>query len=616
MISKNRASRLLCLLLMLALCFGMLAGCDEEQPQETESAPPTREIIVVEVSDEELFDILVDELFVKLMQSDSITMNYFLAQPSVYNVQPIPPNFGDVTSAETIERDRKENRELVERLNEIDPENLRPDQQITYEVLDRLMRLVELMDANDDFSYYIGEIHPTSGIQVQLPVLLAEYNIRAALDFETYIDLLGDTARYFRDLIEYERERSKRGFFMSVANVDEVIANCESFLENREDNLLIVVFEDRVDSFEGLSPETQEELKRLNRELVLEQVLVAYDMLVEAMKELRGKGANEGGLANLPDGEEFATAYMQYKTGSDRTLEEVSALFKEAMDSALATIVSILQSNPVLAERYQNGTLGVIADDTPENYLRMLEKRTAEDFPEMEPVRYVVNEVHESLQEYISPAFYLAPAFDDFYDNVIYINPAKIYDNLSLFTTLAHEGYPGHLYQNVYYLQQSPHFLRELLSNTGYSEGWATYVEMWSYDSAGLDEDEARLMQCSQIYNLLLYARSDLGVNGFGWGENEMAAFLRDAGITDSAVRVELLNSVTADPFAYLPYALGYLEILELKNEAQEALGAAFDLVEFHRFYLEIGAAPFTTIRAYMLDWIESQSAGTLAPAA
>ena len=87
------------------------------------------------------------------------------------------------------------------------------------------------------------------------------------------------------------------------------------------------------------------------------------------------------------------------------------------------------------------------------------------------------------LQEYLSPAFYLTPAIDGYLDNVIYINPAEHYQGLELYTTLAHEGYPGHLYQSVYFQSLSPDPLRSILGTGGYTEGWATYVEMHSYGS-------------------------------------------------------------------------------------------------------------------------------------
>jgi uncharacterized protein (DUF885 family) len=237
----------------------------------------------------------------------------------------------------------------------------------------------------------------------------------------------------------------------------------------------------------------------------------------------------------------------------------------------------------------------------------------AQDFPPIAPTRHVVNEVHPSLQEHVSPAFYLSPAVDRFDDNVIYINPASISDNLYLFTTLAHEGYPGHMYQTVYFLQQSPHPIRKALENQGYDEGWATYVELHSYYYAGLPENEAALMRYSSLYDLMFISRVDLGVNALGWSIHDTITFCRQQGILDLEVIETLYDMVTGNPLLYLPYSLGFIELSLLLEEAERALLRDFDLMEFHRFILDFGSAPFSLVNRHMQDWIAGVRAGSRA---
>jgi uncharacterized protein (DUF885 family) len=387
-------------------------------------------------------------------------------------------------------------------------------------------------------------------------------------------------------------------------------------LEHTEDNLLIAVFQDKIDLFDGLSGEQRQRYKEMNREAVLGNVLPAYESLLQAMQQLRGKGEGPGGLAALPGGKEFSQAYLQYRTDSDRRPAQVEALLIEQMRRLSETISNLIIKNPGLGDAFFGHSLGQIRTDTPENYLVRLEQAVARDYPAMRQVQYSVREVHESLQEFMSPAFYLIPAIDNFDDNVIYINPGSETDDLGLFTTLAHEGYPGHLYQTVYYLQQSPHPLRTAMSHRGYTEGWATYAEMNSYFYAGLDEDEALLMQCSRLFDLLFISRIDLGVNVLGWDIEKAASFLDQFGIVDPEVVEDIYQIVIGYPLQYLPYSLGYLEMLSLREEAEDALQNGFDMLEFHRFILEFGPAPFSLIRAHMQDWIDAQASSALAPAA
>ena len=114
----------------------------------------------------------------------------------------------------------------------------------------------------------------------------------------------------------------------------------------------------------------------------------------------------------------------------------------------------------------------------PEEILDYLAGNLGEDFPEPVTTSYTLKYVHEAMEKLESPAYYLIPAIDDWQKNSIYINRNPEYDSMDLFTTLSHEGFPGHLYQNTYErsLQLSP--IRYLLGWNGYSEGWATYVEL------------------------------------------------------------------------------------------------------------------------------------------
>ena len=623
MSKKPAIIRVICVIVLLALCAGILGACRKqppEPPDNGESAateepsgspgpssspgPPAAPGEGVDA-----FDDLMDELFVKWVTEDSVSLNFFLADPVSFGAEIPVPTFGDVTSRETILRDFQENRELSDRLDGFAYKDLNLEQQVVYDILTRNLDLISVLEKEEDYSYYIGSVRPLNGVQVQLPMLLAEYGLRTAEDIETYLRLLEDFRRYFDDLIRFERERSRRGFFTSDANVDKIIDHCESFLTDREDNLLIVVFNDRIDGFAGLSEGQREEFKQRNRALVLDNVLPSYKALLYAMRDLRGKGANQGGLCDLPGGAEYAAAYLGYITGSDKSPEEVDALLKERMSRTLRDLISLYNNNPSLAEKSGDGTLGQIKEESPEAYLLRLQNAISRDYPPIGPTRYVVNEVHTNLQEHVGPAFYLTPAIDRYDDNIIYINPSGISDDFSLFTTLAHEGFPGHLYQTVYYLQRSPHPIRKALSNTGYVEGWATYSEMESHYYAGLPESEAEMVQLSTLYDLLFISRIDLGVNALGWGFDEVASICEDMGITSRDTVATVYSAVTGNPLFYLPYSLGFIEVSMLREEAEESLSGEFELLEFHRFLLDFGSAPFSLIAMHMRDWIASGSA-------
>ena len=206
------------------------------------------------------------------------------------------------------------------------------------------------------------------------------------------------------------------------------------------------------------------------------------------------------------------------------------------------------------------------------------------------------------MEDYLSPAFYLIPAIDNSKENIIYINPQHMNDDLTLFTTLAHEGYPGHLYQTTYFNDQNPAPLRSLLGCGGYTEGWATYCEMMSYYFAPVSKDEATLLQKNASVMLGLYALADMGIHYEGWTLSDTIHFFSDYGIYDEKAIGEIYHLILGDPANYLKYYIGYLEFLELKKEALSSWGDAFSQKRFHQEILEIGPVPFRMLRERMLE--------------
>jgi len=591
--------RAISIMLILLFTLGVLSGCANRDNDDIDRDNNGNDENIV-LTSEESFDLLMDEIFAEWVSSDALSMNYYLADPERIGIERPESTFGDTATPERIRESKEETQETEDRLNTVVYAELRSDQQVVYDILRRNIEISRVFEREDDFNYYTGYIRPLIGFQVQFPVLLAEFNFYTADDIERYLDLISDTQRYFNDMIEFERERSRRGFFLSNANVDSICEHIESYLENREDNLLITVIDDKIDSFPGLSEEKRAEYKERNKELVLNNVLAAYDTLLAAMKELRGNGVNTGGLAGLPYGDEYAHALLRTRIGSDKTAQELDSLYAKWMEDTWMSIMNALYGDHQMFDRFAEGLLGNLDDGTPKSYIAELQKHIAEYFPPIRSTGLEVSEVHESLQEHMSPAFYLVPAIDRYNENVIYINPASLGDNLFLYTVLAHESYPGHMYQTVYFLQQSPHPVRMALSSSGYTEGWATYAEMSSYFFALEDPMEANLMWEIRFFDILLISHIDLGVNLLGWSYDDVRNYLSEYNITSTESVNNIYDRVTGIPLNSVMYSLGFIEFVELMEDTRYMEGYSFDLLEFHRSFLDFGPAPFPILRKHL----------------
>ena len=165
--------------------------------------------------------------------------------------------------------------------------------------------------------------------------------------------------------------------------------------------------------------------------------------------------------------------------------------------------------------------------------MEQLKEGSKTAFPEPPQTKLEVKYVPEAMEEHLSPAFYMIPAIDNSQQNVIYINRARMGNDMTLFTTLAHEGYPGHLYQTIYYESTHPDPIRSLLDFGGYVEGWATYAEMGSYYLMGLSKEQATLLQKNASIILALYALRISESIMTGGASKIRKHFLKTTGITD-----------------------------------------------------------------------------------
>jgi uncharacterized protein (DUF885 family) len=326
--------------------------------------------------------------------------------------------------------------------------------------------------------------------------------------------------------------------------------------------------------------------------------------LIKVLTKLKGSGTNSAGLYYYPEGQAYYESLTRYKTGSDKSMEEITGLLEKAINDGIIKITKLSLTDSALMDKYLSFTSFPITE--PVDILDDLKEDISKDFPKAVPVNCEIKYVHHSLADYLSPAMYLVPPIDNYKNNNIYINGNDA-DTLSMiYTTVAHEGYPGHLYQCVYFRSLNPSPIRNVMNFLGYDEGWATYVELYSYHIAGIDENLAALLEANNIVILCMYARADIGIHYEGWKETQVVSYIKNF-IDDDEIAKSIYQTLLEEPAIYLPYAVGYLEIMELKETAEEALGEDFVAKDFHRFLLDIGPAQFGVIDDYMKKWIDAK---------
>lgn len=537
------------------------------------------------------FEEYAEELFRSQAASNTVNLHYTLKEPEKYGILESDVTFGSYESNSDAVKAAAEN--MRQALLEIAYDELDTQNKLTYDILIYQLRM---MNRCADYLLYEEPLGLVSGVQTQLPVVLSEYQFYDREDVDTYLALLKTTGEYFDSLIRFEREKSEAGLFMPDYAAVQVAEQCQAFIDMGNSNYLYSTFADRIEDVDELDEKEKSDYIQDNALAVNDYMIPAYEKLTDEIQNLKGRGKNEKGLVYLPGGEEYYELAVQMATGSDRSVEEMRDLTRRQITDDLEAMEEVLG---ITADEAQEAAASM-EQESAELILSHLREELKNAFPEAPEVSLEVKFVPEEMEEHLSPAFYMIPAIDNTEENVIYINQAQMGDDLTLFTTLAHEGYPGHLYQTVYYESTDPEPIRSLLDFGGYVEGWATYAEMGSYYLTPLSKEQATLLQKNSSIILGLYALADIGIHYDGWSRMDTAAFFSAYGITDAEAVERIYDLIIGSPANYLKYYIGYVEFLELKKDWVREMGDDFSQKEFHEAVLKVGPAPFDIVEDYM----------------
>lgn len=586
--------RILPLGLSFVLCIAALTGCQKQEELNGTESNSSSESINAD------FEAFTNDLFLEEITANTINLHYSVENPSSLGIEDYEISLGDFSKEARAESSTY----LKETLSEVlsyDYALLSQENQLTYDILvDYLNSQLTLCK----YDLYEEPLAFSGGLQMELPILYAEYEFQTEQDVKDYLKLIALTDEYFDQVMSFEAEKSNKGLFMSRDLCELVIDSCKSFLLNKEEHYLISTFESKLEKLD-LSDQKVASYCRQNQTILEKQLFPAYEEMIVELTELKGTGENALGVCYLKDGKKYYEALVYSETGCE---DSVDTIFRRIENQRMTDLLACaqLQENDENLIQECSYLEWEMAD--PNAMLTSLQSAILDDFPTPPACTYEINYVEPALEEFLAPAFYIVAPIDNYKENVIYINDGYISSDIYAFTTLAHEGYPGHLYQTVMtYTYDYPN-IRSILNYSGYVEGWATYIEMMSYHYAGLDEDVASFLSHNQAATLSLYASADIGLHYYGWTLEEMKAFWSGYGITNEAVINEITQLILSEPGNYLKYYVGYIEFLELKGYAKELFGLEYSDKQFHQAILDIGPAPFSILEKYLPKYYSPQT--------
>ncbi|MEG1525111.1 MAG: DUF885 family protein [Clostridia bacterium] len=564
------------------------------------TAPPTP---TPDAHASEKFSALDLEVFRWYATNDGYSFHSLISDPSVFQIDRamVTMNLGEFTEEDS-KRYSLQAASYLEQLLRIPRMALTEREQFSYDVMQQFL---EEMADDTNYEYYYEPLTEFSGIHADLPLMLALFEMHSEQDIQDYLSLLADVPRYFGQVLAYEQERASRGMFMTEDALDAILKGCKSIIDSRRNSFLYATFNEAVDNIEGLPPEQVKDFKQRNTALIKNEFIDAYVALYDGLKALRKSCREPEGMHALG---EKATAYfelmLQSEGNNQLSVEETLELLKNELYFMYATSAEIQQNNPKVWNAATDLTSGKTDTD-----LEQLKAIAAEILPALpDDTMLTISAVPEELESMMSPACYVIPPIDAWKDNKVFINTAN--EDSTLFLTLAHETYPGHMYQYVY--QRGLPDLgvtQRVLHYSGYAEGWAQLSEYLAAQNQNVyDKDYCTLMfYNNMLSSAIIPAVVSILVNCYSYSKESVKTFLSGLGLTDEAYTDSYFNLAVNQPYYTFSYAIGYSQLMSLLRDAQTDLGDSFDQKNFLKTYLDFGPCYFNLVKERMDIWVDQQ---------
>lgn len=597
-----------------AICISLAVGlsaCGETQGEHrhlndkndtTENTERVQESFSEDaLKEQQEFEQYLDDYFKDVVTDDTLTYNYTIRDGADYGLEEPEVTLGDPgMTAEEIGQDKEEFEGWVKKLDAIDRSCLTEDQKLTYDVLDEYF---EVSAGIFDNVYLYEPFSPMRGLQANIATNFTDYRFDDKGDVERYIELLGQIPDYFAEYLDFEQEKSEKGYFMSDAVCDKVISQCKDFVADKENHFMVTTFNDNIDALDFLTDEEKAEYKEANKQAVVNSLLPAFENVAAVLSGLKGTGTNDGGICNYDGGKEYYEYLLKNFAGTAKSPEEVIDMLDTELQKLMVSLYQYYLGNQAAYEYFAANYDSIFAETDQMTASEMVDKMmetASEHYPDAGTINYKAEALDKNLETIMDDvlAYYMAPAIDDPDNNLIRVNGLH---TDGMWTTLAHEGYPGHMLQNAYYMSTDPEPVRTLMNFLGYKEGWAMYacydsLYYYEYEEPEYGDTIAALYQLNDEMSYLMMGRVDLGINYEGWTLQDTADYLTKNGMDGSAAQ-ELYTTMVGDPAVYQSYSTGYYEMKELRDYAEEKMGDDFDLKTFNTIILETGPCQFDILK-------------------
>ena len=501
---------------------------------------------------------------------------------------------------------------FVSQLEQIEPATLSADGRVN-----RSMLLRELRDNRSEFEdgLHLIALDMRSGPQhwhsmIDYLPMETEQDYR---DWLMRLKALPEQLTQYQALLDegLQKERTQAQIVMS-----RVPAQIQSLIGvDASDSPFFKAFSALPDHFDASQQET---LQREAREVIERELNPAFTQLLAFLEERYLPAARAPGIGSLPGGKQVYTRLAQHFTTTDMTPDEIH-------DIGLREVARIRgEMGTVIEEVGFEGDIAAFNAflrtdpqfyyDSPEALLegyqavsKRLDPGLVKLFGKLPRAPYGVRPIPDEEAPDTTTAYYMRPAIDGSRPGWYYVNlyQPEVRPKFEMEVLSVHESVPGHHLQIA--LAQELTGLPEFRRNGGFTafiEGWGLYSERLGYDMGLYTDPYSRYGQL--VYDMWRAVRLvvDTGMHYFGWDrQRAIDYFLANAAKSEADI-VNEIDRYIGWPGQALAYKIGQLKMLQLRAEAEEALGEQFDIRDFHDEMLGAGALPLDVLEARMDEWL------------
>ena len=546
-----------------------------------------------ESDDDQLEDLMTSE-FVDTMEDDYMTLHFTLKDPSALNIEVPEPTFGNTDFRGEAEKAKSDAEKVLKELDDIDRDSLTEEHQYDYDVMVDSYTYQKNWSDTDWEWMFTADNNLVNSITTNM----TEFQFYDKQDFYDYVSVLDTVDDYVNAALELTKEQADNGCFMNAASLEESLSEIRNFTDKTDDNPLIVDFRDDADASSFLSEEEKGTLENQVNDIVINDIIPACKTACDTLSAMKDKCVDD--FSDIENGLAYYTAAEQHTVGSVKPLQDQFDELDDFIQDKTAEYISLLQKNP------DAGSTEISMSD-PDQILTYLSNSLNDyGFPDCPDVNYTADYLDPSAVSGNVMAYYMSSPLDDYTDNVIRINRNNISDNTEFYNTLAHEGYPGHLYQHVYDLSRKHNYIRQLCGYLGYQEGWAEYVANDAMEWGIMSDEDAKAVELNNDITYGLSALTDIAVHGLGWKEKDVSSYLSRIGLNSEAAS-SLYQTAMQYPISYDSYGYGLCRFTVMRENAEEALGDRFDKTEFHEVILDHSDRMLDTVETDVENWVKQK---------